>query len=129
MDFSKLSNYQLFEIIQNTSLDKGIRNEANAEFDRRKISVDEISQLISTHDSLYKPDTQTGLDLKYKVILVVFPFFIFLHNIIAALLLDKQKEYKFKQYWFYLTIGYLLWTVIVILFARYYLFKTESLKV
>lgn len=53
MDFSKLSNYQLFEIIQNTSLDKGIRNEANGEFDRRKISVDEISQLISTHDSLY----------------------------------------------------------------------------
>lgn len=129
MDFSRLSNYQLFEIIQNSSLDKSIRNEANKEFDRRKISVEEISQLISTHDSLYKPDKQAGLDLKFKIILVAFPFFIFLHNIIAALLLDKQKEYKFKQYWLYLTIGYLLWTVFVILFARYYLFKTESLKV
>lgn len=129
MDFSRLSNYQLFEIIQNSSLDKSLRNEANKEFDSRKISVEEISQLISSHDSLYKPDKQEGLDLKFKIILVGFPFFIFLHNIIAALLLDKQKEYKFKQYWLYLTIGYLLWTVFVILFARYYLFKTESLKV
>ncbi|RXK60377.1 hypothetical protein ESA94_07865 [Lacibacter luteus] len=125
---SKLSNYQLFEIIQNNSLDRVIRNEANAEFDKREISVDEISQLISTHDSLYKPDKETGLDLKYKIILVVFPFFIFLHNIIAAIILDKRKEYKFKQYWLYLSIGYVLWTAIVILFARYNLFKTESLK-
>jgi hypothetical protein len=128
MDLSRLSNYQLFEIIQNTSLGSNIRKDANAEFDRRKISVDEINQLISTHDSLYKPDRETDLDIKYKVILVVFPFFIFLHNIIAAVILDKRKEYKFKQYWFYLAVGYLLWTVIVILFARYFLFKTESLK-
>ena len=122
---SKLSNYQLFEIIQNTSLNKSIRNEANTEFDKRKISIDEVSQLVSLHDSRYKPDKETGLDLKYKLILVVFPFFIFLHNIIAAVILDKRKEYKFKQYWFYLALGYLLWTVIVILFARYFLFKTN----
>lgn len=129
MDLSQLSNYQLFEIIQNASLDSNIRKDANAEFDRRKISIDEINQLISAHDSLYKPDRETGLDIKYKIILVVFPFFIFLHNIIASLILDKRKERKFKQYWFYLALGYLFWTVLVILFARYYLFKTEFLKI
>jgi hypothetical protein len=129
MNFSQLSNYQLFEIIQNTSLDSSIREDANTEFDGRKIPVDEINQLISKHDSLYKPDRETGLDIKYKFILVVFPFFIFLHNIIAAVILDKGKEYKFKQYWFYLALGYLLWTVIVILYAKYFLFKTEPLKI
>jgi hypothetical protein len=129
MNFSQLSNYQLFEIIQNTSLDSSIREDANTEFDGRKIPVDEINQQISKHDSLYKPDRETGLDIKYKFILVVFPFFIFLHNIIAAVILDKGKEYKFKQYWFYLALGYLLWTVIVILYAKYFLFKTEPLKI
>jgi hypothetical protein len=129
MNFSQLSNYQLFEIIQNTSLDSSIREDANTEFDGRKIPVDEINQLISKHDSLYKPDRETGLDIKYKFILVVFPFFIFLHNMIAAVILDKGKEYKFKQYWFYLALGYLLWTVIVILYAKYFLFKTEPLKI
>jgi hypothetical protein len=126
MNLSQLSNYQLFEVIQNTSLDSSLRKVADAELNKRQLSVDEINQLISRHDSLYKIDKETGLAMKYKILLIVFPFFIFLHNIISALILDKRKEYKFKQYWFYLGIGYLLWTVLVILFARVYLFKKES---
>jgi hypothetical protein len=123
MNLSQLTNYQLFEIIQNNSLNSEIRKNANVEFDKRKISIDEINQLISRHDSLYKPDKETGLEIKLKLLLVAFPFFIFIHNIVSALMLDKKKEYKFRQYWFYLALGYLLWTVLVILFARYYLFK------
>ncbi len=128
MNLSQLTNYQLFEIIQNTSIDSEIRKNADSEFNKRKISIDEINELVSIHDSLYKPSKETGLAVKYKILLVVFPFFIIIHNIIAALILDKGREYKFRQYWFYIALGYLLWTVFVILFAKFYLFDTESLK-
>ena len=128
MNLSQLTNYQLFEIIQNTAIDRDIRKNADTEFNKRKISIDEISELVSIHDSLYKPEKESGLALKYKILLVLFPFFIVIHNIIAALILDKGKQYKFRQYWFYITLGYLLWTLLVILFAKYYLFRGESMK-
>ena len=54
MHSSKLTNSQLYEIIQNSQLDKKIRDIANEEFNNRKLSIDQIQQIIAQHDSHFK---------------------------------------------------------------------------
>jgi hypothetical protein len=56
MDLSSLTNYQLYEIIQNLKLDIEIRKAANDEFNNRKLSVDEIQKIVVRHDTHFQPD-------------------------------------------------------------------------
>ena len=45
MDPSKLSDYQLYELIQNNKLDPSIRNAANREFEDRKLTIDQVREI------------------------------------------------------------------------------------
>jgi hypothetical protein len=124
MNPSNLTNYQLYEIIQNSQLDKRIRDIANEEFNNRKLSIDQIQQIIARHDSLFKK-TEESLSLKYKTLLVIFPFFIPIQSINAAKFLANGQKRKWKEYWFYISLGYLLWTVLIILFFRFFVFSRK----
>jgi hypothetical protein len=124
MDSSKLTNSQLYEIIQNSQLDKKIRDIANEEFNNRKLSIDQIQQIIAQHDSHFKK-TEESLSLKYKAVLVLFPFFIPIQSINATKFLANGQKRKWKEYWFYISLGYLLWTVVIILFFRLFCFQQE----
>ena len=124
MDSSKLTNSHLYEIIQNSQLDKKIRDIANEEFNNRKLSIDQIQQIIAQHDSHFKK-TEESLSLKYKAVLVLFPFFIPIQSINATKFLANGQKRKWKEYWFYISLGYLLWTVVIILFFRLFCFQQE----
>ena len=50
------------KIIQNSQLDKQIRDIANEEFNNRKLSIDQIQQIIAQHDSHFKK-TEESLSL------------------------------------------------------------------
>ena len=96
MDSSKLTNSQLYEIIQNSQLDKKIRDIANEEFNNRKLSIDQIQQIIAQHDSHFKK-TEESLSLKYKAVLVLFPFFIPIQSINATKFLANGQKRKWKE--------------------------------
>ena len=125
MDLSSLTNYQLYEIIQNPKLDAEIRKKANIEFNNRKLGVGDIQKIIERHDANFRPDKDEPLKLQYKLLIIMFPFVIPVQSIFAAKWLAKGHKRKWKEYWFYLSLGYLLWTIIVILIAKYFLFRPE----
>jgi hypothetical protein len=120
---SELSDYQLYEIIQNEKLDKRIRQVANDEFNRRKLSLIQIQSLIAKHDSQFLPDKGTGLKTHFKVFLIICPFFIEIHSLFAGRMLAKGQKQKWKDYWVYICLGLLLWTIGIILYAKYFLLK------
>lgn len=128
MDFSGLTNYQLYELIQNSRLDAQIRKAANDEFNNRKIGVDEIQQIVARHDVHFQPDKGETLKPVYKLLLILFPFVIPVQSAFAGKWLAKGQKSKWKSYWFYLSLGYLFWTIIVILVAKFILFKPVSGK-
>ena len=123
MDSTNLSDYQLYEIIQNTDLNHTIRQAANDEFNKRKLSIAQIQQLIERHDSQFAPDKEDGLGVQYKLLLVICPIFIEIHSLIAGRMLARGQKQKWKDYWFYLCLGFFVWTVAIILFAKYHLFR------
>jgi hypothetical protein len=125
MDCTTLSDYQLYEIIQNGNLDKAIRQVANDEFNKRKLSLDQIQGLIAKHDSQYSPDKDKGLKTSYKLLLIVCPFFIEIHSLFAGRMLAKGQKQKWKDYWMYICLGFLTWTIGIILYAKYFLFKPD----
>lgn len=123
MDLSSLTNYQLYEIIQNSKLDAELRKAANDEFNNRKLSIDEIQKIVARHDAHFQPDKDKTLKLEYKLLLILFPFLIPVQSVFAGKWLAKGHKRKWKDYWFYLLLGYLFWTIVVILIAKYFLFK------
>jgi hypothetical protein len=123
MDLSSLTNYQLYEIAQNSRLDTEIRKKANDEFNNRKLSVDDIQKIIATHNAHFRPDRDEPLKLLYKFLLILFPFLIPVQSVFAGKWLAKGHKRKWKEYWFYLSLGYLFWTIVVIFIAKYFLFK------
>jgi hypothetical protein len=122
IDLLKLSNYQLFEIIQNTSLDKELRNSANAEFNSRNLTTNEIDDIIALHDSQFKTVSQ-GLQPWFKLLLILLPIFP-IQIFFAGQFLVRGERKKWKQYWFFLSIGYLFWTIVIILCFKYFVIKS-----
>ncbi len=123
MDSTNLSNYQLYGIIQNKNLSHTIRQSANEEFDKRRLSIDKIQELILKHDSQFSPDKVEGLKIQYKLMLIIFPFFVEIHSLVAGRMLAKGYKRKWKDYWIYVCLGFFIWTVAIIVFAKYYLFR------
>jgi hypothetical protein len=123
MDSTNLSDYQLYEIIQNMRLDQNIRQAANDEFNKRKLSIDQIQQLIAKHDSQFTSDKEEGIQTKYIILLIICPLFIEIHALIAGRMLAKGQKQKWKDYWLFICLGYLTWTIAIMILAKYYLFR------
>ncbi len=123
MDASKLTDYQLYEIVQNTKLHSDIRKLANDELNKRQLSIDRLQEIINRHDKQFRPDNNEKLDIKYKLLLIAIPFLIPIHGIIATRFIPVGHKTKTKEYWFYICLGYLVWTIIVILYSKYVLFR------
>lgn len=118
-----ISNYQLYELLQNDKLDSSIKKAALQEFNQRDISDDEIKEIISQHDKLYKPESEEPLSFNFKIGLILFPFFWVIHGVLASKYLSRGQNRKWKEYWLYFCLGLLLWTISIVIYAKYSLFK------
>jgi hypothetical protein len=118
MHLKELSNYQLYEIIQNQKLDKNILKAANVEFNLRNLSSDEIQEIIIKHDSLYQPGKDEPLNIKYKMLALVVPFVWIVHLLMTSRYLARGQKRKWKEYWMFFCLGLLLWTIAIILIGR-----------
>ena len=112
---SILSDFQLYVIIQNKKLDEEIRQCANEEFIKRKLSSTQLGALADRFDSEVSMDTSTSLKTGYKILILISPFLVVIHSLFAGRMLAKRKIRKWKQYWFCICLGFLLYTVAFLL--------------
>jgi hypothetical protein len=118
MEVKELSNYQLYALIQNHKLDPSIRNLANSEFDSRKLTIEQIGEIVNRHDAQFKPDKDEGLSLAYKIFLVLFPAVLTIQVLIAGRDLANNRRKKWKDFWLFVSLGYLFWTIAIIFIVR-----------
>jgi hypothetical protein len=118
MNEKELTNYQLYALIQNHKLDPSIRDLANREFDSRKLTIEQIEEIVERYDAQFQPDKDEGLSLAYKLFLIVFPAVLTIQVLIAGRDLANNKRKKWKDFWLFVSLGYLFWTIAIILIVR-----------
>jgi hypothetical protein len=118
MNLKELTDYQLYELIQNKKLDSTIAKLVNEEFKARQLSLAQIQQIITRHDAQFRPEEDESLSLSHKIFLIVFPFLTIIQAILAGKYLANNKHRKWRDFWFYICVGYLAWTIAVIITAR-----------
>lgn len=124
MNTEKLSNLQLLLLFKNRANNRHVRKLAEMELAQRQLSIEEKQELYDRVDVLTQAEKQASLPNLYKVLLLVFaPLFshivlMILHNIISSVLLDKGYFKMQKQYWFFVTISYALWTAVLLVIAK-----------
>ena len=119
MELDKISSYQLYELIKNSNLDNEIRALANLEFRSRRLSFGQMRQIIIKHDTMFPTLKDGPLDDHIKTLLLLFPFAMPKRITGSTYLLNGQKR-KYKDYWIFVCLGYLLWTIGIILYARFF---------
>jgi hypothetical protein len=120
MNLKQLSNHQLYEIIQNRKLNKDIRTSADNEFNSRRLTKEEILEIVIRRDSMLRPDRDEPLSIKYKIVAVLIPFFWVIHVLMTSTYPARNQNRKWKEYWLFFCIGVLLWTIVVILIGKYF---------
>ena len=118
METTELSNYQLYEILQNERLGKELRAAANNEFKLRAISEEEIKEIILRHDRQFIAPRQEPLGLEYKILLILIPFFWVIHALMSSKYLARGQNRKWREYWLFFCIGLVLWTVVIIVLGK-----------
>ena len=118
MSIDNLSNSQLYAIIQNKQIDASIRKIANEEFTSRNLTIEQIQEIVNHFDSEYKPADQEGLDLVNKIFLVAVPAFFTIQVLIAGRYLASGQKKKWKDFLFFACLGWIVWTIGVILYFR-----------
>ena len=118
MDTSQLTDYQLYEIIQDKRLHNHIRIIANKEFNKRNLSINDLREIVLRHESVNNKEEEKALPWQYKLLLVLCPFILPLHSIIASRFLSGKANLKWKAYWLYISLGCTLWTIALLAFSR-----------
>ena len=116
----KLSDFQLYSLVTNKDLDQDLKEKAIAEFERRNFSQEYIDQLSLESENII-PKSNADLTIRQKLGIVAFPFFIPIQAVMANRFISTGEPKKWRQYWSYLTLGWLVWTVIVLLIAKLFL--------
>jgi hypothetical protein len=119
MNLDQLTNYQLYEIIQNQKLDEKIRSAANVEFNSRKLTKGEIQEIVNRHSLLFRPDSDEPLSLKYKIVALVVPFFWVIHVLMTSRYLARSQKRKWNEYWLFFCIGLFIWTIVIVIVGKY----------
>jgi len=119
MSVESLYNSQLYAIIQNEQMDASIREIANEEFSRRNLTIEQIQEIVSRFDSEFKPAEQKGLPLANKIFLVAVPAFFTIQVLVAGRYLASGQKKKWRDFLFFVCLGWLVWTIGFILYFRW----------
>jgi hypothetical protein len=118
MSLKQLSNFQLYEIIQNPRIDKSIKAFAKQEFDLRELTNEEIEEITGQHNAVYPSRKTEPLNIGYKILAMLIPFFWVIHVVITSRYPSRGQKRKWNEYWLFFCIGLLLWTIGFVIFAR-----------
>lgn len=116
----KLTDFQIYSLVVNRDLDGHLKEEALREFDKRNFPQEYIDQLAIEYEKII-PAIGANLTKLEKAKIIAFPFFIPIQAIIANKYIAQGNIKKWKLYWRYLTIGWVIWSVIIILVLKLFL--------
>jgi ABC-type Fe3+ transport system permease subunit len=125
MNVSVLSNYQLYELLNNDGLNKSLKKNLKEEFQQRKISGEAFENIIQKHKNKFPHKNDEPLSIILKLVLIAVPVIIFppfiamIYSIVASVYLPNGMKRKWKEYWQSIMLGTFLWTVVTILVAMY----------
>jgi hypothetical protein len=121
MDASKLTDIQLFKILKNKNHRGKIRDLVKQEFIKRNLSCELINELSIDYQRSFNPAETKPLQISRKIILILFPFILTIHAIIAAWYLRKGEKKKWTETWFYLTLAYGFWIILFFIGIKLFL--------
>jgi len=124
MNVESLSDNQLYTLVQSKELSSEIRQIVLEEFGRRNFSIEQLDKLSMEHEAILS-QSEASLTPLEKCLIMLVPFFPVIHAILANRHISKGSRKKWKQHWRFVTIGYIFWTVIVLLFAKFYFFRSS----
>jgi hypothetical protein len=113
MATADLSNYQLYALLQNKRLHASIHAKVKAELEGRQLSAEEWEQLRQQYETHYPSDDGPGLSLGGKLLLILVPAVFTIQILWAAKDLASHKRRRWKEFWFYVSVGYFVWTVVI----------------
>ena len=116
-DYTLISDEQLYALSQNRRLNREFRMFAQKELDNRRLTKEKWSELKNIYEAK-RPQRLKALPNHWKIVLILLPFFILIYNIVASIMLDKGYERIWKQYWLYVSIGFLFYTILLLLFSK-----------
>lgn len=116
----RLSDFQLYSLLLNLDLRHDLRDQVSAEFKVRNFSQEHIDQLALEHERII-PVVNDNLTIWEKVPIMAFPFIIPLQAILANRYISEGNLKKWEQHWKYVTIGLLIWLIILFLVAHFLL--------
>lgn len=117
MDTDKLTNYQLYTIIQNKKIDKEIRKTADKIFANRFLPDAEIEELDEKYNSYFTARRKEPLQWYYKAAAFAVPFLWGIHILISSRYLSRGQKRKWNEYWICFCAGLLAWTVIAVVYG------------
>jgi len=119
MNVEPITDKQLYALNNNPLFRGALRDEISAEYGRRDFSDQYADELNSDYKQLLPGDANLTVQGK---ILTVLTAYVFPINSWVAIYLSKGSQIMQKQFWNWLTLGYVLWSVLIIVllysFAR-----------
>lgn len=119
MNVDQLSDAQLYALFCNKDLHHDIKSAVREEIAKRDFSVEYLDRLGLEFEHKNGSSQTGGLSLYQKGLIILLPFFIVIHAILANVHISKGNMFKWKQHWRFITIGFLLWTIVIILIGRF----------
>jgi hypothetical protein len=115
-----ISDYQLYALFHNKHIGGDLRLALSAEYRRRNFHIQYEEELRSRLKSVVQPFPPESLKPGVKALIILMPFWVPIHAIIANLcFLTKGNYTALNEYWRYITIGYTLWLGVILLSAHF----------
>lgn len=122
MKIKELSDSQIYALYQNKHLSLDVKGQIIQEFKRRNFSLEEHKSLKEEYYHLtYSYSNLTFL--KKVLIILLAPFFIFTLFPLLDWVLFKGHFNRWKPFWKFTMLGYILWFTFILLFSKYYIFQ------
>jgi hypothetical protein len=117
----RLSDLQLYRLLRSTQLRGPLKGVAAAEYRRRQFSG-AGSSLLPAYEPAPDPGSLPGLSPAAKGLILLVPFPVPVHAILANRHIARGNIRRWRQHWRCVTLGFALWTAAVLLLSRYWLF-------
>lgn len=104
--------------MRNNQLNSVIRTAVELEFQRRKLSEEQLQKLRLESEPESGIGSDAPLSGKQQVLLVLFPFYAMRQVVRGTLHQMNASQRQWKQQWKLMLIGMALWTLVVLMLAR-----------
>ncbi len=122
MDLSQHTEDELFVLRNSSYINEEIKILVDIECKRRNIKLHIRDDIYKPYDPKVDNIKEPELELENIFLLILFPFFVFMSDRIRVKISYDGDKIKLKKYWLFISIGFLIWTVLIVLMVNYFFF-------